>query len=66
MKTIARILCLSVLCSAVAGWLGIALFREYADYLVPAVVFALGGAIVGAISGAAHEIVRCQVTDPTN
>ena len=65
MKTIARILCLSLFCSALAGWLGIAIFREYADYLVPAILFGVTGGLVGAVSGATREIVQCQTTGTT-
>lgn len=65
MKTIARILCLSLFCSAIAGWIGIAMFREYADHLVPAILFAVAGSFVGAVSGAAHEIVRCRTNGLT-
>ena len=63
MKTIARILCLSFFCSVVAGWLGIAIFQEYADHLVPAVLFGASGGIVGAVAGAACEIGQCRATD---
>jgi uncharacterized membrane protein YeaQ/YmgE (transglycosylase-associated protein family) len=58
MTLIARILGLSFLCSVLAGWLGLALFREYADHIVPAILFGLAGAIVGAVAGAAREVVN--------
>jgi hypothetical protein len=60
MALIARILGLSLLAAGLGAWLGQVLFSRYGDYGLPAFCLACIGAIVGAIAGAAREIVVAQ------
>jgi hypothetical protein len=58
MAPIARILGLSLLTSGLGAGLGLALFRgPYSDYIVPTLFLACVGGIIGAVAGAAQEIV---------
>jgi hypothetical protein len=58
MALIARILGVSLVTGAVGALLGLFLFRgPYSDYIVPTIFLACVGAIIGAIAGAAREIV---------
>jgi hypothetical protein len=57
MALIARIIGWSLLTGGLGGGLGIALFSQYADYIIPALWLAGVGAIIGAVAGAVREIV---------
>ena len=61
MAIIARIIGLSLLTGGLGSGLGRALFgfgqSPYEDYIVPCLLLACVGAIIGAVAGAAREIV---------
>jgi hypothetical protein len=59
MALIARILGVSLSTGGLGAMLGLVLFRgPYSDYIIPTMFLACVGAIIGAIAGAAREIVR--------
>ena len=67
MALIARILGVSLVTSALVGALGCALLSAatgYApapsEYVIPALFFACVGGVIGAVAGAAREIVAAQ------
>jgi len=62
MALIARIIGLSLLAGGLAAALGIKLFQQYGDPIIPSVLLACVGAIIGAIAGAAREIVVSQAS----
>ena len=58
MALVARILGVSFLIGALAALVGLVLFRgPYSEFIVPTMFLACVGAIIGAIAGAAREIV---------
>jgi uncharacterized membrane protein YfcA len=57
MATIARIIGLSLLTAGLGAWLGYALFAKYGDPSFASFVLACVGGIIGAVAGAAGEIV---------
>lgn len=57
MTLIARILGCSLLAAALGAGLGRVLFGQHPDYLFPALILGCVGGIVGAVAGAALEIV---------
>jgi hypothetical protein len=61
MALIARILGVSLGVGALGAVIGLVLFQgPYSDYIVPVVFLASVGAVIGAIAGAAREIVRIK------
>ncbi len=65
MVLIARILGLSLLTSGIGAGLGLACFRQYSDYIIPTLCLGCVGGIVGAIAGAAGEIVTALRQRPS-
>ena len=57
MAVIAKIIGLSLLSAEFGAWLGYALFGQNTDWRGISFVLACVGAIIGAIAGAAQEIV---------
>jgi hypothetical protein len=59
MDVVARIIVVSLLASALGAGIGLILFGQYGyrDYIVPTVFLGCVGAIIGAVAGAAGEIV---------
>ena len=61
MAPTARIIGLSLLTAGLGAGLGFALFgfgqQPYSDYIIPTFLLACVGAIIGAVAGAAREIV---------
>jgi ABC-type xylose transport system permease subunit len=66
MVVVARIIGYSLLTAALGALLGLALFGHYTGYGLPTFVLACLGTIVGAVAGAAGEIVTAQrrIADP--
>ncbi len=60
MAVTARIIGCSLLTAALGAFLGLALFGYYTWYGTPTLLLACVGAIVGAVAGAAGEIVTAQ------
>jgi hypothetical protein len=60
MVVVARIIGYSLLTAALGALLGLALFGHYTGYGLPTFLLACVGAIVGAVAGAAGEIVTAQ------
>ena len=67
MALIARLLGVSLLASALVAGLGLALLRSVSDhavpsseYVIPVLFLACVGGAIGAIAGAAREIVSAQ------
>src|SRR3954470_22098587 len=60
MMLIVRIIGLSLLTGGLAAVLGNIMFKQYGDPIIPAVCLACVGAIIGAVAGAAREIVAGQ------
>jgi hypothetical protein len=67
MALIARILGVSLLTSALVAGLGVALLRSVShpampssEYIIPGLFLACVGGIIGAVAGAAREIVSAQ------
>ncbi len=57
MALIARIIGLSLLTAGLGAEIGFAFFGRYADYAIPCILLACTGGIIGAVAGAAREIV---------
>ena len=57
MALIARIIGLCLLTGGLGAGLGLAFFRQYSDYIIPTLLLACAGGIIGAVAGAAREIV---------
>jgi hypothetical protein len=55
----ARIIGLSLLTGGLGAGLGLVLFRQYpySEYIIPTLLLACVGGIIGAVAGAAREIV---------
>jgi hypothetical protein len=74
MALVARILGVSLLTSALVAGLGLALlrsvFRDYtpttADYIIPGFFLACVGGVIGAVAGAAREVVSAQRQKASN
>lgn len=67
MAVVTRIFGLSLLAAGLGAGLGYALFglgRESRDWILASLLFACVGAIVGAVAGAAGEIVAAQRRKP--
>ena len=67
MAVIARILGVSLLTSALVAGLGLALLRSVSnpampssEYIIPVFFLACVGGVIGAVAGAAREIVSAQ------
>ena len=61
MALIGRILSVSLGVGALGALVGLVLFRgPYSEYIVPVVFLASVGAVIGAIAGAAREVVRVK------
>jgi hypothetical protein len=60
MAVVARIIGCSLLTAALGALLGCALFGHHTGYGLPTFLLACVGAIVGAVAGAAGEIVTAQ------
>jgi hypothetical protein len=67
MALIARILGVSLLTSALVAGLGLALSKSVSDpampssqYVIPVFILACVGGVIGAVAGAAREIVSAQ------
>jgi phosphotransferase system glucose/maltose/N-acetylglucosamine-specific IIC component len=60
MAVVARIIGYSLLTAGLGAVLGFALFFQLPDQNGPCIVFACLGTIVGAVAGAAGEIVTAQ------
>jgi len=60
MAIVSRTIGFSLLAGGLGAGLGLALFGKYEDYLVPCLLLACVGAIIGAIAGAAQGIVSTQ------
>jgi hypothetical protein len=60
MAVVARILGYSLLTAGLGAWFGYALFGHDPGYALPAFLLACVGAIVGAVAGAAGELVTAQ------
>ena len=54
---IARIIGVSLLSGGLGAGLGISFFKQYPDYAIPSLCLACVGVLIGAIAGAAGEIV---------
>ena len=65
MMIIARIVGLSLLAAGLAAWLGFALFGRYDDWTGISLVLGCVGGIVGAVAGAAREIVTALRQRPS-
>jgi hypothetical protein len=57
MALIARIIGLSSLAGALSAGLGFAVFQQYGDASIPCLALACFGGLVGAVAGAAREVV---------
>jgi hypothetical protein len=66
MALIARILGSSLLTSGLGAGLGLVLFGQYpySDYIIPTFFLACVGGIIGAVAGAAREIVTVMHEKP--
>jgi hypothetical protein len=63
---VARIIGLSVVTAGVGAILGYALFGQYSDWSGISLLLACAGGIIGAIAGAAREIVTAQRQPPSS
>ncbi len=73
MALIARILGVSLLTSALVAGLGLVLLRSAShhavpssEYVIPALFLACVGGVIGAVAGAAREIVSAQRQKASN
>jgi hypothetical protein len=66
MAMIARIIGVSLLTGGLGAGLGLVFFGQYSysDYIVPTFFLACVGGIIGAVAGAAREIVMAQGQKP--
>lgn len=66
MLVIARIIGLSLLTAGLGVCLGYALFKQAPDWIGLSFILACVGGIIGAIAGAAHEIVTARRQPPSS
>jgi len=66
MELIARIIGVSLLTAGLGAGLGFTFFSQYPDWSGIALVLACVGGIIGAIAGAAREIVTAQRQGPSS
>jgi hypothetical protein len=64
MALIARVIGLSLLTGGLGAGLGLSLFGHYSDYVIPTLLLACAGGIVGAVAGAASGIVTALRQSP--
>jgi hypothetical protein len=64
MEVVARIIGVSLLTAGLGAGLGYALFGRYPDWSGISLLLACVGGIVGAVAGAAREIVAAQHQKP--
>jgi hypothetical protein len=64
MAVIARIIGLSLLTSGLGAGLGYALFGPSRDWIIVSLLLACVGGIIGAVAGAAREIVASRHQKP--
>jgi hypothetical protein len=65
MALVARIIGVSLLTGGIGASLGFTPFRQYSDYMIPTICLGCVGGIVGAIAGAAREIVTAMRQRPS-
>jgi hypothetical protein len=66
MASVARIIVLSLLTSGLGAGFGLVLFGQYSysDYIIPTLFLGSVGGIIGAVAGAAREIVTAMHQKP--
>jgi hypothetical protein len=64
MEVVARIIGVSLLTAGLGAGLGYALFEQYPDWGGISLLLACVGGIIGAVAGAAREIVAAQRQKP--
>ena len=67
MASIARIMGVSLVTSGLGAGLGLVLFGQYSysDYIIPTLFLGCIGGIIGAVAGAAREIVTALHQKPS-